>query len=330
MTVLDVNVLRIRDVVLAAGKDAYALRGAVLIPIITFAELMKHETQWAATLCGSLAQLDAISEVLLCGAELSHIMANERVLGAPTVEYADKYHTATLRAVVKKATQGTEAVREFLDSFDGANQIRKDAGFLSGHSENKWSLGRAVSAIRDCLQDHDLKALRSSDVERRRQLIAEYAYHQECKEWPDKASNPRRRADYMRNSIESRKFMLEAAVPLLWLAEGGFEGRKEHQVSNDFADTWYVILGSLTGRLRSNDRRVVQLAEDISAAAKLVGRCTPGDWCKKLDDWIDPELIRLMGEKQARVMKAAIDVQEHPEKYFVTVPPWLRKPHDAV
>jgi hypothetical protein len=321
LTVLDINVLRNRDVVLEAGKAAYELRGAVLVPIITFAELMKHEDKWAETLCGSLVELASISEVLLCGADLSHIVAKESVLGAPIIEYADKTYTAVLRAVVDKATQGVEAVTEFLEKHDAVNQIREDAAFLRNHSENKWSLGRAVSAIRDCLPAEDLKALRKGNIERRRQLIAESAYHEACKDWPDKASNPKRSSDYMRNSIESRKLMFEAAAPLLWLGEGGFDKRKDVDVSNDFADTWYVILGSLTGRLRSDDRRVVQLAEDISAAAKMIGLFTPGDWCTKLDEWIDPELIRVMGKDQARILK---DMHTNPEEYFTKVPTWLK------
>ncbi|MCB9935981.1 MAG: hypothetical protein H6840_09840 [Planctomycetes bacterium] len=325
LTVVDINVLRNRNVVLEAGKAAYELRGAVLVPIITFAELVKHEHKWAETLCGSLVELASVSEVLLCGAELSHIMAKERVLGAPIVEYADRAHTAALRAIVERATQGVAAVRDFLGKWDAVNHIRNDAAFLRDHTENKWSLGRAVTAIGDCLSGDDLKALRRGNVERRRELIAESAYHAACKEWPDRASNPRRSASYMRNSIESRLLMYEAAVPLLWLAEGGFENRKDVQVSNDFADAWYAILGSLTGRLRSNDCRVVQLAEDISAASKMVGLCEPGDWCTKLDEWIDPDLIRLMGENAARVLKKTYDVRAHPEKYFNEVPTWLKK-----
>ena len=117
--------------------------------------------------------------------------------------------------------------------------------------------------------------------------------------------------------------MLEAAVPLLWLSEGGFENRKSEQVSNDVADAWYVVLGSLTGRLRSNDRRVVQLADDISKAAKLVGRHMHGKWCEQLDEWADPELIRTMSKGAARVYKASLAVRAHPEKYFVKGAPYL-------
>ena len=158
ITVLDANVLRDRDVVVGAAKDAYELRGAVLVPIIVFAELVKNEDRWAETVCGSLSELAPISEVLICGAELSHVMQKERLLSSPIIEYGDEVYTKVLTHVAKLAVEGVQPVRDFLLQHDGVQRIREDSSFLQEHEENKWSLGRDVKAFRDCLEEDDLKA----------------------------------------------------------------------------------------------------------------------------------------------------------------------------
>lgn len=255
--VLDVNVLRNRQVVEACiarfGRDGEQ----VAFPEMALFELTKHPARWEPTVLGSLKLLAECPEAVVLARSAKPLGLDEEATGTPTTSVYAPTLTEAFRRLLRDVDAGAGSD---LNSFLRAVERYRHQLDHERHAEDSLQSMRTLKRMAAATLPRDLVAEIGRDLSRgdrttfrdflRRELLISQQRDAHIRRG---VSRDAAEALLRAPSVSYLFALAVGAIGLEWIFRGGIENADAGRVANDVLDIEYAIAGVWVGRLVSTD-----------------------------------------------------------------------------
>ncbi len=264
---LDVNVLRNRELIEAYSAQFGVDGSQVVVPEMVLFELTKHPDDWASTIVRSLRHLARCPESVLLARSSKPLGLAEEAKGRPTTTFISPELTAAFRAVLLDAGERSE-LQGFLDAVRRQRPSLEHERHAVDSRDTMLTLnelGRAslprdlVARVGRDLAEGNRGSFR--DFLRRELLITQQRDAHVRRGVSEKAAD----ALLLAPSVSYLFALAVGVIGLEWVFRGGVQGAAAGRIANDVLDIEYILAGLWVGRLVSDDAGVRHRFEDLKA-----------------------------------------------------------------
>ncbi len=240
-----------------------------LVPDVALVEMSQHPDAWERTMRDSFRLLGAEPEAAFLGRAVAEMAREELVTGVPMSDIVDWERVESLRDIIRELRGEPGHALAHLRTHLPAARESAARDFYS-HEDNHQLASEQNKGWRKVLSPTGSKALRKDDEQLLRLLalnaVKEFgaAALMRCGASADLA---------VRLLSQPSMCLAVVAAPmvssLLWVEDGGLDGRLPKDASNDSIDLDYVRLSVFAAGIRSLDNRVVRMAGHLGAVMDM-------------------------------------------------------------
>jgi hypothetical protein len=266
---VDQNQLRFPDRIAQVLDDCCRSGLHVLLPDGAFLEFAKGGC-FVDTTRQSLWLLAPYRELVVAGRKIADLAADELQQRAPAAALIHEGTTAFLRSILEELDRSEETALRRLANGPLADLMPAALEVWNNHDQNKLLVRGLHDALKAGMSLDQLSALRRSPDEQVVKWMSStegtgFVFQGLKKRGADDATA----YQLTRTPSVSAGFLSAlSGLSVYWLAIGGIEAAAPEKLSGDLNDIEYVILGALSRKFATTDRRAGAICNGVAQAFK--------------------------------------------------------------